>query len=130
MMPSAPQRWLSAAVLLASLATAPDLIAGSVPPAAGTTEPAWHLISADPDPISADQAAPGEVCVRGRLTEEGIECQAMRGADGRLYTLAGDLAGLAPGAEACVCGTVAELSTCMQGTTLAVTRIAPTQNCE
>jgi hypothetical protein len=135
MLPSAPRRWLSAAVLLASLATAavllaslataPDVIAGSLPAAADATESGWRLISADPEPATV-----GEVCVRGRVTDEGIECPAMRGADGRLYTLAGDLAGLAPGAEACICGTVAELSTCMQGTTLAITRTTPADSCK
>lgn len=68
--------------------------------------------------------------MRGPLTDEGVECQAMRGADGRLYTLVGDLAGLAAGAEACVCGRVAELSTCMQGVTLAISRVGPPVLCE
>ena len=38
--------------------------------------------------------AEAEVCLRGRATAEGIECQAFRAADGRLYTLVGDLGGL------------------------------------
>jgi hypothetical protein len=120
--PSLP---LGAIALLTASTVAPDVIAGSPPAATGATHPpAHHLVSADPTAVA------GEVCVRGRLTDEGVECQAMRGADGRLYTLAGDLAGLVPGAEACVCGRVAELSTCMQGTTLAISRVGPPALCE
>ena len=76
---------------------------------------------------SATSGAVGEVCLVGRPTEEGVECQAFRAADGDLYTLLGDLAGLA--GEVCVCGQPVELSTCMQGTTIAVTRIGPPQTC-
>ena len=121
----APALFLIAALLLTGPFAALDLAVAGQPAGSRTTErPQAHLVSAEPETASA-----GEVCVRGRLTDEGIECQAMRGADGRLYTLAGNLGGLAPGAQACICGTVAELSTCMQGTTLAITRIAPTQDC-
>jgi hypothetical protein len=67
------------------------------------------------------------VCVVGRPTGEGIECQAFRADAGGLYTLIGDLGGLA--GEACVCGQPVELSTCMQGTTIAVTRIGPPATC-
>ena len=78
----------------------------------------------------SSEAAPDEICVRGRITDEGVECQAMRGRDGRLYTLVGD-PGEAPaaGSELCVCGRVAELSSCMQGTTVVVTRIGPPDGC-
>ena len=71
-----------------------------------------------------------EICLRGAFTEEGVECRAVRAADGALYTLSGDLSG-APGSgsTACVCGRVAELSTCMQGTTIAVSRIGPPDAC-
>ena len=121
----APALFLIAAFSLTGPFAALELAVAGQPAGSRTTErPQAHLVSADPGTASA-----GEVCVRGRLTDEGIECQAMRGADGRLYTLAGAPASLEPGAEACFCGTVAELSTCMQGTTLAVTRIAPTQDC-
>jgi len=76
-------------------------------------------------------AAPAEICVPGRITDEGVECQAMRGPDGRLYTLVGDPGDAAPaaGGEVCVCGRVAELSSCMQGTTLILTRIGPPDGC-
>jgi hypothetical protein len=68
------------------------------------------------------------VCLVGRPTEEGVECQAFRADDGGLYTLLGNLAGLA-GDAVCICGRPAEFSTCMQGTTLAVTRIGPPGTC-
>jgi hypothetical protein len=75
-------------------------------------------------------AVEAETCLRGRLTGEGVECQAMRGPDGRLYTLVGN-PGDAPtaGGEICVCGRVAELSSCMQGTTVVVTRMGPPDSC-
>jgi hypothetical protein len=53
----------------------------------------------------------------------------MRGPDGRLYTLVGDLGDRPALGEACVCGRVAELSSCMQGTTVVVTRIGPPDSC-
>lgn len=64
------------------------------------------------------------VRVEGRVTDEGVECLAIRGDDGKLYTLAGgDTAGLRPGDRVVVEGTVAEASFCMQGTTISVRRI-------
>ena len=70
--------------------------------------------------------ADGSLTVRGRLTDEGVECPAMRGDDGKLYTLLGDLKGLRPGDKVCVRGRVAEISHCMQGTTLAIEQIGRT----
>ena len=65
----------------------------------------------------------GMVRIEGILTNEGIECRAMRGGSGELYTLAGDLAGLNPDDRICVEGTVAEFSICQQGTTIDVERV-------
>lgn len=74
---------------------------------------------------SGDTAArAGEVRVTGRLTDEGVECPALRGDDGKLYTLAGDTGGFKPGDRVTVVGTIAEMSTCMQGTTIGVRSIA------
>ena len=69
------------------------------------------------------QAAAGTIRVRGRLTEEGVECPALRSEDGKLYTLAGELQGFGPGDQVVVEGTVAEMSICMQGTTISVAKI-------
>lgn len=64
-----------------------------------------------------------DMTVTGMLTGEGVECQAMRGEDGTLYTLTGDLSGFRTGDRVRVTGSVAEVSVCMQGTTIAVKKI-------
>jgi len=63
------------------------------------------------------------ITVTGKLTNEGVECKAMRGDDGKLYTLTGDLKGFRTGDRVKVTGRIAETSTCMQGTTLGVEKI-------
>lgn len=76
-------------------------------------------------PASTPAAAPSsQITVIGTLTAEGIECQAMR-EDGtkKFYTLAGKLAGFKAGDRVKVVGTIAEVSYCMQGTTIAVSSI-------
>ena len=84
---------------------------GSEPPAAENGENG-----------SADDA----LTVTGTLTDEGVECPALRGDDGRLYTLAGgDLSDVSTGERIRVRGTVAEMSTCMQGITITVDSIEP-----
>lgn len=65
----------------------------------------------------------GTIRVTGRLTDEGVECPALRGDDGQLYTLAGDTGAFRPGDRVTVAGRVAEMSTCMQGTTISVQEI-------
>jgi hypothetical protein len=87
--------------------------------------------SADPRSASggARAGSASEVCVAGRATGEGIECQAFRTDDGRLYTLIGDLGSLPGDHDVCVCGQPVEMSTCMQGTTIRVTRIDPLATC-
>jgi uncharacterized protein YciI len=65
------------------------------------------------------------ITVTGKLTNEGVECKAMRGDDGKLYTLTGDLKGFRTGDRVKVTGRIAEMSTCMQGTTLGVEKIEP-----
>jgi hypothetical protein len=79
------------------------------------------------DPAAAVVAA--EVCVVGRPTREGVECQAFRGGGGRLYTLIGDIGNIADGHELCVCGELVEISSCMQGTTIAVRRVGTPDSC-
>jgi hypothetical protein len=106
---------LSLALLLAVLAA----------PAHGES-PARLLSSSGSISIVGEVQAPdGEaICIRGHLTDEGIECPALRGENGVLYTLSGDTGRLEVGDEVCVCGTVAELSFCMQGTTITMTHIS------
>ncbi len=67
--------------------------------------------------------ADGMVLRRGQLTAEGVECPALRGDDGVLYTLTGSLAEFKAGDEVIVEGRIAETSMCMQGTTIQVVRI-------
>jgi hypothetical protein len=63
------------------------------------------------------------VTVVGTLTDEGVECQALRGRGNRLFTLTGDLGGFQAGDRVRVVGSVAEVSICQQGTTLVVRSI-------
>lgn len=70
-----------------------------------------------------DDAASRRLTVTGTLTGEGVSCPALRGDDGRLYTLAGDLDGYRRGDRVEVRGVRAQASICQQGTTIEVTRI-------
>lgn len=65
-------------------------------------------------------AAPANPPIEGMLTDEGVECPAMRGDDGALYTLVGDIGGFEPGDRVCVVPIPVEISYCMQGTTVQV----------
>lgn len=60
--------------------------------------------------------------ITGVVTGEGVECLAVRGNDGQLYTLAGDVGDLQPGDRVRVHGQRAEVSYCQQGTTIEVRR--------
>ncbi len=65
----------------------------------------------------------GMVVRRGQLTDGGVECPALRGDDGVLYTLTGSLAEFKAGDEVIIEGRIADISMCMQGTTIQVVRI-------
>ncbi len=58
--------------------------------------------------------------IRGIVTNEGVECPAIRGDDGKLYTLTGFSEQLYVGDVIEVVGRPVEVSICMQGTTLSV----------
>jgi endonuclease YncB( thermonuclease family) len=92
----------------------------------GVFVPPWRWREAQ---AALRRAAGRRICVRGRLTGEGVECQALRGADGRLYTLGKPKVTARTGAEVCACGGVVAVSICMQGTTIAVTRMGPPGDC-
>jgi LysM repeat protein len=62
------------------------------------------------------------VTISGTVTGEGVECLAVRGDDGQLYTLAGNVDDLQPGDRVQVQGRRAEVSFCQQGTTIDVRR--------
>jgi hypothetical protein len=68
-------------------------------------------------------SSPKTICVKGQLTDGGIECQAFQSATGELFTLMGDLNGFQNGDEVIVCGTIIDISICQQGTTIGVTWI-------
>lgn len=63
------------------------------------------------------------ITITGVITDEGVECLAMRDDAGRLYTLAGAPAWATPGLRVEVRGTAAEMSFCQQGTTISVESI-------
>ena len=74
--------------------------------------------SADKDRVS--------ISIVGRLTSEGVECQALRGDDRQLYTLlGGDLGDLPVETRVSVTGERLEFSTCQQGITIRVQSITP-----
>lgn len=68
-------------------------------------------------------AADEAVTVTGLLTDEGVECPALRGEDGALYTLVDKPEAYKPGDRVTVTGLPVEISTCMQGSTLQVKSI-------
>lgn len=82
-----------------------------------------RLVVPDVAPDDAQASESESVTVTGVLTEEGVECQALRGDDGRLYTIAADLEGFDAGDRVRIRGRIARMSFCMQGTTLTVERI-------
>ena len=91
-------------------------------------DPPRRVAQASPPPLAAGdraESADEMVTVTGELTEEGVECQALRGDDGELYTVAGGLEGFEPGDRVRVVGRVAQMSFCMQGTTLGVQTVEP-----
>ena len=74
-----------------------------------------------PSPES-DEPTSG-VRVEGTLTTAGVECPVMRGDDGKVYSLAGSIGDLQAGDEIWVEGEIAQMSICMQGTTINVKKI-------
>lgn len=77
-----------------------------------------------PEPPPTTGTLPdGRFAMNGVLTGEGVECQAMRGNDGELYTLIGDLQGHQSGDVVRVTGSLPKASPCQQGTTIEVNQI-------
>lgn len=76
------------------------------------------------DPFHVTRAD-GTLQRTGTVTDEGVECLAMRDTDDFLYTLIGNIAGLEAGQAAVIEGRYMEASTCMQGTTIQVERVLP-----
>jgi hypothetical protein len=74
------------------------------------------------EPIAVIEPGPPpgtKISVTGTLSSEGAECPALRGDDGKLYTLTDPSAGgFRPGDRVHVTGEVAGMSMCMQGITV------------
>ncbi len=70
--------------------------------------------------------APPVGCYRGRLTDEGETCQALRTDGGALLTLGGALRGFGSGDSVCVCGFRSANQFCKQGITMIVRDISNT----
>lgn len=68
-------------------------------------------------------ASDGKIVVTGRITGEGVECLALRGDDGTLYTIGRPANPPAEGQRVRVTGTIAQASICMQGTTINVEKL-------
>ena len=85
-----------------------------LPPEPGVPTPPGIAPPAEPDDRHA---------VSGVMTDEGVECQAMRGRDGQLYTLIGELEGYGAGEAVEVRGTEPEVDLCLQGITIEVEEI-------
>ncbi len=69
-------------------------------------------------PVHAQSAR--SITVAGTLTDAGVECRAMQGDDGVIYTMrrVGALAEFKTGDRIKVTGTIAAASICQQGTTI------------
>jgi hypothetical protein len=86
----------------------------------GTTLEVVRLRRLDPP---APSPSPGSITVFGTITDEGIECQALRDPSGQLYTLTGNVGRFFEGETVRVKGRIAEFSFCQQGTTIDVRSI-------
>jgi hypothetical protein len=65
------------------------------------------------------------ITITGTMTNEGVECAALRGDDGVLYTFRRSMQvrGFQAGDRVKLQGRVQQVSICQQGTTVAVTRV-------
>lgn len=83
-----------------------------------------RLISGPVTIVAAGPPPGTRVEITGTLSNEGVECPALRGDDGKLYTLTDPSSGgFRPGDRVHVAGEVAGMSLCMQGIPLTGTTI-------
>jgi LysM repeat protein len=73
--------------------------------------------------VSRREERPARFSMTGTITRRGAECPAMRGDDGRNYSLTGDLEGFRPGDRVHIEGRLAEASVCV-GATIEIRRIS------
>lgn len=100
-------------------------------PARTSRGEAYVIVVTEPDHdprVTSEPFVVGEagdpIRVHGKVTEEGVECPAIRGPFGTLYTLAVSEFDHGPGTELMVEGRIAGVSTCMQGTTIDVESVS------
>jgi hypothetical protein len=84
------------------------------------TEDGRVRLVSEPFAVIEPGPSPGTwVSITGTLSNEGAECPALRGDDGKLYSLSDPSAGgFKPGDRVRVTGEVASMSMCMQGITI------------
>ena len=88
--------------------------------------PMFLACAAADQPQRSDATVPadGNLTITGTVTDEGVECPAVRTDAKELYTIAGgDRDQLRPGVRVRVTGTIAEISFCQQGTTINATKV-------
>lgn len=90
--------------------------------AAWSAEPGEARAVSDPFVVASTGQEAG-MRITGHLTDEGVECPALRSDEGTLYTLAGETAPYEVGDRVVVVGAIVEFSVCMQGTTVRVDTI-------
>jgi hypothetical protein len=109
----------SVAVLTAvALSTVPTAAQGFYQPKTFTIDPIGAATN-----VAHKSTHRPTIRVTGTITNEGAECPALRADTGKLYTLAGGTGGFQPGDRVQVIGKVAQVSFCMQGTTIEVRRV-------
>jgi hypothetical protein len=94
------------------------------------TPPPAETTPAPRPPMTESASSSGSFTgtITGTVTKEGVECPAVRGDDGKLYTIAtADRSKLTAGARVRITGTLAQMSTCMQGVTINATKIEVVQ---
>lgn len=67
----------------------------------------------------------GTILRQGRISEHRAPCPVMRGEDGELYALTGEIGHLESGDTVIVEGTIVESTVCTHGTTIEVIRLRP-----
>ena len=85
--------------------------------------------ASDPAPAQRQESevsvpAEGIVTITGTVTDEGVECPAVRTVENQLYTITGgNRDQLRPGVRVRVTGEIAGISFCQQGTTISASKI-------
>ena len=67
--------------------------------------------------------------IKGRLTDEGLECPTLRDGYGQLYSLVGDTGGFRRGDRVCVRGRRVDRSLCDLGIAIKIEWIGPWRSC-